>query len=112
MDIEKIRPFGPWILVKVDEPEKVTKSGIYLPDGNLDERLGHTTGTVLRLGNGVRNARTGQWLPYDLEVGDKIIFRGFLKEANRPGGVLDREHSLIHIQDVIGKLTDVCEELT
>ena len=42
--------------------------------------------------------------PIDLEVGAKIMFRGFLQEANRPGGLLDKEHCLLHVKDIIGEI--------
>jgi len=109
IDIDKIKPYGPWVLVKVEETMKVTDSGIYLPDGNLLERLGHSIGTVLAVGQGHLNkspkAKT-KYTPTGVKVGDRVIFRGHLQEANRPGGVMDRDHSLIHSQDLIGILEE------
>lgn len=109
MDITKLRPRGPWILVKVDPPEE-KRGSIYLPQGNLEGRMGNATGTVLSVGEGIPTTpkvfrKTGRkYDPIDLAVGAKIMFRGFLQEANRPGGILDREHSLIHANDVIGEI--------
>jgi co-chaperonin GroES (HSP10) len=109
MDVSKIRPFGPWVLVKVDAPMKQTDSGIYLPDGNLLERLGHATGVVLSVGQGFINKgkrAKSKFTPLSLKSGDRVVFRGHLQEANRPAGSLDREHCLIHGRDVIGVLTE------
>ena len=111
MDNEKdrIRPRGPWILVKVDPPEE-KRGSLYLPQGNLEERLGNATGTVVALGDGVPTTsrvfrKTGRkYDPIDLTVGAKVLFRGFLQEANRPGGFLDRERCLIHANDIIGEI--------
>ena len=88
-----IRAYGPWVLVRADPPVTRTESGLYLPDGNLPERLGHSTGTVESSGK----------LADEVHAGDRVVFRGYLKNANRPHQ-LDRELSLIHINDIVGTL--------
>jgi len=111
MDVTKLRPKGPWLVVKVDPPPE--KEGlIYLPQGNYAERVGNATGTVLSMGEGfytsdkVRNKTGRKYDPVDLKAGDRIIFRGFLQEANRVGGVLDREHCLLNVADVLGVIEE------
>lgn len=107
MDITKLKPKGPWVLVKVNAPEEKTKEGIYLPQGNLEERLGNATGVVIRVGDGYLNTKgKKKYKSLDLETGDTIMFRGFLQEANRPAGIIDREHSLIHADDIIGQVIE------
>jgi co-chaperonin GroES (HSP10) len=110
MDITKLRPYGPWLLIRPEETTKVLDSGIYLPDGNLMERLGHSVGVVLAVGKGYlnpsRKAGTPKYTPVNIQKGDRVIFRGHLQEANRPGGVLDREHSIIHLKDILGVLVE------
>jgi co-chaperonin GroES (HSP10) len=101
IDPSSIQAYGPWVLLKVIPPPEVSKGGIYLPAGNLEERLGHQLGTVLSVGKGVR-LKTGNFKPIGVDVGDTVVFRGYLKEANRPGGQLDREHCLIHMDDIVG----------
>lgn len=109
MDIPKLRPQGPWVLVKMDLPEKMTKGGLYVPDGNLLERLGHIAGEVLDHGEGFitdgKKAKSRHY-PVGVEPGDKVIFRGHLGSANKPFGLLDREHCLIHGRDLIGILEE------
>ncbi len=107
-DVSKIRPKGPWVLVKVDKPFE--KSGpLFLPQGNLQERVGHATATVLRVGDGYPNSTKGiritgmKYLPSELKKGDRILFRGFLQEANRPQQ-FDREHCFLHLGDILGIL--------
>lgn len=109
MDIKKIKPFGPWILVKVDPPPEKSEGGIYRPQGNAEDRTGQATGTVLRLGKGNLNQgkraiKSGKYDPIDLKPGMRIAFRGYLQEANRPSGVIDKEHTLIHVDDIIGEV--------
>ena len=109
MDISKVRPFGPWVLVKMDLPDKVTKGGIYVPDGNLLERLGHAVGEVLAVGQGyVTDGKKAKakFHPVGVEKGDRVVFRGHLGSANKPFGLLDREHCLIHGRDLIGILEE------
>jgi co-chaperonin GroES (HSP10) len=110
MDVSKIKPMGPWILVKMESPPDQTEGGVYLPQGNLMERLGYSVGLVLAAGPGEFNqgkaAVSAKYKPIGVSSGDRVVFRGYLQEANRPGGVIDREHSLIHVSDVIGVLLD------
>lgn len=101
MDVSRIKAQGPWVLIKVDAPPEKSTGGIYLPAGNLEERLGHITGTVLSVGPGHRG-KGGSRIPTGIAVGDRVLFRGYLQEANRPGGVIDREHCLINIDDIVG----------
>ena len=111
MSGRSVRPMGPWILIKADPPPTM-RGSLYLPQGNMDERLGNATGVVLAVGQGKRSTakqykRTGlKYQPIDLEPGMAVMFRGFLQESNRPGGQLDTEHSLIHMDDIIGEVTD------
>ena len=102
MDALKVRPTGQWVLVKVDLPEKISQGGIYLPDGNLMERLGHSSGTVVRTGPGRLNEgkkAERERTPVDLEPGERVVFRGHMQHANRLSP-LDREYSLIHETDI------------
>jgi len=104
----QVKPKGPWVLIKVDPPDE-KRGSLYLPQGNLEERLGNATGTVLAVGDGIPVAdkvfrKTGRrYDPIDLKAGAKVMFRGFLQEANRPG-MLDRERCLIHANDIIGEI--------
>lgn len=110
-DVNRIRRTrGPWVLVKVDKPSE--KSGtLYLPQGNLEERVGHATATVLRVGDGYPNSEKGirltgkKYTPSEVKEGDRILFRGFLQEANRPKQ-FDREHCLLHLDDILGVLPE------
>ena len=109
MDVTKLKPKGPWVLVKVDPPEE-KRGSLFIPQGNLEQRMGSATGTVLAVGEGAPTTdkvfrKTGRkYDALDLTAGARIMFRGFLQEANRPGGLLDREHCLLHINDIIGEI--------
>lgn len=106
MDISRLRPMGPWVLLKLEPPQEKTSGGMYLPQGNLLERLGSSVGVVVRKGPGKYNtgkkATRAKYEPMDLEVGDRVVFRGYLQELNKPGGYLDPHHCLLHIDDITG----------
>jgi chaperonin GroES len=108
MDVSRLKPTGQWVLVKVDQADRVSKGGIIMPDGNILERLGHASGRVMNYGPGRLNpgkrAKT-QHTPVDVKVGDTVVFRGHMQHANRPS-ILDREHCLIHETDIYGVLEE------
>jgi co-chaperonin GroES (HSP10) len=106
MDAAKVKPMGPWILVKVSKMSDTLKSGLYVPDGNAMDRLGHAEGVVLEVGQGLlntsKNAKT-KYTPHDLSPGDRVVFRGHLQNANKVNQ-LDDEHCLLHVTDIVGVL--------
>ncbi len=66
-----------WMLVKADPRVKKTAGGIHLPDQIvMVERVMEGSGRVLAVGPRVHDI-----LGDDLRVGDRIMFRGFLKDA-------------------------------
>jgi co-chaperonin GroES (HSP10) len=104
MDAGKFKPYGPWVLIEPESPERQYKGLIYLPEGNLEEKLGYASGYVIAVGNGFfnrkKNAKT-KFIPMDIEVGQRVVYRGHLKDANIVG-----RSCLIHAQDIIGELVD------
>jgi co-chaperonin GroES (HSP10) len=71
------RPYGKWIFVKADPRVKKTAGGIYLTDEITGiERVMEGTGKVLKIGPEVEKT-----VGYKVAEGDRIVFRGFLKDA-------------------------------
>lgn len=108
---ETLRPMGPWVLVRVEPFTEKTKGGVYLPDGNAEERMGYRTAKVLAVGPGFfnegRKAEKEKYEPLDLEVGDRVAFRGFLHDVNKHHQALDDpDKSLIHANDIVGFIED------
>lgn len=103
MDVSMIRANGPWILVKLDPPsEKFAGSTLFKPymfSGTMEDRVGHSVGTVLSAGRGKPSEDGIGWVEPGVKKGDRILFRGFLQEANRPHP-FDREHCFLHMDDV------------
>ncbi|MGP1347249.1 MAG: co-chaperone GroES [Phycisphaerales bacterium] len=70
----KVRPLGDKVLIKRDEAETKTESGIFLPESAKDRPK---TGTVTAVGNGALNTETGERTPLNVKAGDKVIFSSY-----------------------------------
>jgi chaperonin GroES len=69
-----IRPLHDKIIVRRDEAEGVTESGIYLPESSKERPK---TGTIEAVGDGKLNTETGERTPLTLKKGDKVIFTSY-----------------------------------
>ena len=69
-----VRPLHDKILVKRDEAETKTASGIFLPETSKDKPK---TGTIQAVGTGALNTDTGERIPLSVKKGDKIIFTSY-----------------------------------
>lgn len=102
MDADRVKARGPWALVLPEKPKN--KSGVlYLPEGNLLERLGHSVALVVSISEGYYEVVKGKrkFTHNDVSPGDRVVFRGHLKEANRVG---DKGHCFINVSDIVGVL--------
>lgn len=66
-----IRPIGNRIAVKPVAVEEKTKSGIVLP-GSAQEKPHQ--GEVVAVGSGYVSQATGQRIPLEIKVGDKVVY--------------------------------------
>jgi len=69
-----IRPLHDKILVKRDEAETKTSSGIYLPETSKDKPK---TGVIEAVGDGALNTDTGERIPLSVKKGDRVIFSSY-----------------------------------
>ena len=67
----KLKPLGGRVIIEPIEQEEVTAGGIILPETAKEKPQ---EGKVLAVGPGDRNEHTGERVPMDLKVGDKILF--------------------------------------
>ena len=65
----KLKPLGDRVVVKPDEKEEMTKSGIVLPDTAKEKPQ---EGKVVAVGTG--KYEEGQKIPMEVKVGDKVIY--------------------------------------
>ena len=66
-----IRPIGDRIAVRPVAAEETTKSGIVLP-GSAQEKPHQ--GEVVAVGSGYVAQATGQRIPLEIQVGDKVVY--------------------------------------
>jgi chaperonin GroES len=94
-----IRPLHDKILVKRDEAETKTQSGIYLPETSKDKPK---TGTVEAVGDGALNTDTGERIPLSVRKGDRVIFSSYSGTEVK----LDGQELLIMSEDDILAVID------
>src|SRR6185295_786853 len=69
-----VRPLGDKVLVRRDDPETKTASGIFLPETGKEKPK---TGTIEAVGDGAVNTDTGKRIPLSVKKGDRIIFSSY-----------------------------------
>lgn len=69
-----IKPLHDKIIVRRDEAESRTKSGIFLPETSKDRPK---TGTIEAVGDGKLNTETGERIALTVKAGDRIIFSSY-----------------------------------
>jgi chaperonin GroES len=69
-----IRPLHDKILVKRDEAETKTATGIFLPETSKDKPK---TGVIEAVGDGSLNTETGARIPLTVKKGDRVIFSSY-----------------------------------
>jgi len=90
----KVKPLGDKILVKRDEAETKTSSGIFLPETAKDKPK---TGVIQAVGSGALNTDTGARIPLSVKKGDRVIFSSYAGTEVK----LDKDTLLIMSEDDI-----------
>ena len=91
-----IRPLGDKIIVKRAEAAGKTESGIFLPESAKDKPK---EGKIVAIGNGILNRETGEYMPFSVKKGDRVIFPSYAGTEVK----LDGEDLLIMTEeDILG----------
>mgnify|MGYP002404294813 CR=1 FL=1 len=69
-----LRPLEDRIVVRPIEVEETTASGLVIPDTAKEKPQ---MGEVLAVGPGRRTERTGELIPLDVTVGDRVVYSKF-----------------------------------
>jgi chaperonin GroES len=69
--MSKLKPLDDRIVVKTNEAEERTASGLVIPDTAKEKPQ---TGAVLAVGAGRRSEQTGEIIPLDVKVGDTVVY--------------------------------------
>lgn len=88
-----IKPLVDKVLLKVDEPETITSSGLLIA-GNKEDP---DTATVIAVGNGV-TLSNGNTVAIPVNVGDKVIFSKYAGTEVSDGG---QEYLLVAYKDIL-----------
>ena len=78
-----IRPLGERVVIKMQEAEDKTQSGIILPDTAKEKPI---EGVVVAVGAGRVDAN-GNRVPLELKVGDKVVYSKFAGTPVTQAGV-------------------------
>ncbi len=91
-----VRPLGDKILIKRADPETKTDAGIYLPESAKDKPK---EGKVLAVGNGRLNKDTGEYIPFTVKKGDRVIFTSYAGTELKIG---DEDILILTEDDILG----------
>ena len=92
----KVRPLGDKIIIKRAEAQEKTEAGIYLPESAKDRPK---EGKVIALGNGLLNKETGEYMPFTVKKGDRVIFTSY---AGTEIKIDDQEYLIMTEDDILG----------
>ncbi|MBX3357919.1 MAG: co-chaperone GroES [Phycisphaeraceae bacterium] len=98
-----VRPLHDKILVRRDEAQDRTDSGIYLPEKAKDTPK---TGVVEAVGTGTVNTETGALIPLTVKKGDRVIFTSYAGTELKLGAVGSEDKLLIMSEDEILAIID------
>lgn len=68
---DTIEPIFNYLLVEKDEEKSISNGGIFIPDSSKEKP---STGTVVAVGKGIWDEKTGEFRPMTVKVGDRILF--------------------------------------
>ena len=91
-----VRPLGDKIIVKREEAAVMTESGIYLPESAKDKPR---EGEIIATGKGILNRESGEYLPFSVKTGDKVIFTSY---AGTEIKVDNAEYLIMTEDDILG----------
>jgi chaperonin GroES len=97
---QRLKPLGSRVVVKALDREEITKSGIVLPDTAKEKPQ---EGKVLAVGPGDRHPDTGERIPVELKVGDRVLFQ---KYAGTEFKLDDEELLILSEKDVLAQVED------
>ena len=94
--IQSVQPLRDGVIVKRDETQHTTASGIVIPGGSQETP---NWGTVVKAGPGKRNAE-GQIIEISVRVGDRVLFgqySGTKFKCNNEEYLLIKEEDLMAV---------------
>jgi len=69
-----VKPLGDKLIVKRAQAQDKTDSGIYLPESAKDTPK---EGEIVATGKGILNKNSGEYMPFTVKAGDRVIFSSY-----------------------------------
>jgi len=91
-----VKPLGDKLIVKRADPQEMTESGIYLPESAKDKPR---EGEIIATGKGILNRESGEYLPFSVKAGDKVIFTSY---AGTEIKIDSAEYLIMTEDDILG----------
>lgn len=92
----KVKPLGDKVLVQRAEAQDRTESGIYLPESAKDKPK---EGQVVATGAGLLNKETGEYMPFTVSKGDRVLFTSYAGTEVKIEGT---EYLIMTEDDILG----------
>lgn len=112
---DQIKPVGPWVFLRI-EKRKEKVGSIHLPAMETNaEKVQEKAGRVIAMGPGIPDSKGGYHVPKGLEVGCRVMYRGFLDAANHGKNIFGlefedgEEYCLMHMKDLLMVIPDDLE---
>jgi len=94
-----LQPLDDRIVVRPSEAEQMTASGLVIPDTAKEKPQ---QGEVLAVGPGRRSDTTGEIIPLDVKVGDKVVYSKYGGTEITEGG---EDLLILNGRDVLAKVS-------
>jgi len=94
----KVKPLGDKLIVKRSVAADRTESGIFLPESAKDKPR---EGEIVAVGNGNLNRDTGEYLPFTVKEGDRVIFSSY---AGTEIKIDDADYLIMTEDDILGTI--------
>ena len=90
-----LKPLGDRVILKQDEAEETTASGLYIASSNKEKP---SAGTIVAVGEGKRD-NNGNLIPIPVKEGDRVIYS---KYGGNEVEVDGEEYILVKADDIYG----------
>ena len=95
----KLKPLDDRIVVKANEAEERTASGLVIPDTAKEKPQ---QGSVLAVGPGRRSEQSGDLIPLDVKVGDTVVYSKYGGTEISADG---KDLLILSSRDILAKVT-------
>ena len=98
-----VKPLGDKLIVKRAQAQDKTDSGIYLPESAKDTPK---EGEIVATGKGILNKNSGEYMPFTVKTGDRVIFSSYAGTEIKIEG---DEFLIMTENDILGIIEPVAE---